>query len=553
MIKENKALICTGFHRSATSALANYLINAGLNFGNNLMPGGVSNPKGHFEDRRVVDIHNKQLQKSQTNWQFHDECDLQSDKNFLAAFIEHKNSQFTYWGVKDPRACLFLDDWETALGKSGCFLFVVRHWSSCIESLLHRHSRALAFDLPKLNEQESDLQFWKKPHLAANMWLSYCSRMLAFVKKHPNKVVTVTQRALFQNAPVLQTLNNKFALNLNEQAPLPFESNLFRDKANKRILKNLSASYIAKLDAVWQELLSLATLKTQDETPIFFEEQLEQYALSDIYGRIKQSSNDLLGNIIKSEDKNIDTSILPKATTSAEGVIKVLDSIQFKNISNTQLNMLIQVIDKNFPTEGKVLLSLAKLLVRAKEYERALDYFQKTVALGVYYPFVDSLMAQCYQALSLFELSEYHYNKAIEANPRQPNFYINYAKLLVLLMQTEKAEQQFQFALAINDKQASIVANFAEFLISIKKIDKAILLLEGFLENEADKRLEGILIQAHLIKDITKGRFLYHQQVKKRLSKESCDSFLVRACHGIDDAMAEQDLIIRCTSHWRKL
>jgi hypothetical protein len=45
-------------------------------------------------------------------------------------------------GVKDPRACLFLDDWLEVLQEDGRYLLIVRHWCSCIESLLHRHSRA---------------------------------------------------------------------------------------------------------------------------------------------------------------------------------------------------------------------------------------------------------------------------------------------------------------------------------------------------------------------------------------------------------------------------
>jgi hypothetical protein len=133
------ALICCGFHRSATSAMANYLENAGLNLGSELMAGGISNPKGHFEDWPAVDLHDAFLQSSGTSWQFHDEVDLVTSIEPIRQYTEQRSKIANHWGVKDPRACLFLNEWQQVLGEKGKFLLVIRHWSSCIESLLHRH------------------------------------------------------------------------------------------------------------------------------------------------------------------------------------------------------------------------------------------------------------------------------------------------------------------------------------------------------------------------------------------------------------------------------
>ena len=60
MKRKTKALICTGFHRSATSATANWLFDAGLDLGRNLMTGSISNAKGHYEDIDAVTIHDQQ-------------------------------------------------------------------------------------------------------------------------------------------------------------------------------------------------------------------------------------------------------------------------------------------------------------------------------------------------------------------------------------------------------------------------------------------------------------------------------------------------------------
>ena len=254
----SKALICTGFHRSATSATANYLNNAGLHMGNELMGNSISNPKGHFEDWAVVRLHDEQLAKNDTNWQYHEEVPLDIEPDFLNKYIKLRNSHHSVWGVKDPRACLFLNEWNEALEGQGNFLFVARHWSSCIESLLHRHSREFAQQLPENLENDKRLEFWRKPDLAAKMWLAYNQRLLAFAKKHPSKSLIVTQRALFNGAPILKTLNSKFKLGLNESAESPIENKMLRDQASTLIPDMLSSHLKARLEHVWHELLARA-------------------------------------------------------------------------------------------------------------------------------------------------------------------------------------------------------------------------------------------------------------------------------------------------------
>jgi len=106
----NKVLLCTGFHRSATSATANYLDNAGLNLGDKLLGGNISNNGGHYEDLHVVDFHDKWLARSNTSWQFCDEVSLRvSDESLslLTQYVASRDHSGESWGVKDPRACLF--------------------------------------------------------------------------------------------------------------------------------------------------------------------------------------------------------------------------------------------------------------------------------------------------------------------------------------------------------------------------------------------------------------------------------------------------------------
>jgi len=168
---QKKVLICSGFHRSATSATAHYLDNAGLAMGVNLMGGSISNVAGHYEDWPVVQLHDRLLTQCGTNWQYHGEVNL--SKNSVTEIVRYIQLRDKYpgnWGFKDPRALLFLDAWQQALGHRGSYLLLIRHWSSAIESLLHRHNRNLAHGL---KQNPIGLQFWHQPDLAARMWLAY--------------------------------------------------------------------------------------------------------------------------------------------------------------------------------------------------------------------------------------------------------------------------------------------------------------------------------------------------------------------------------------------
>lgn len=144
MTSSNKVLICTGFHRSATSATANWLYDAGLHLGDKLVGKNVNNPKGHFEDLNIIEIHNELLKYSNTSWQYHDECDLINDVSSINDYINNRNKINSNWGVWDPRICLFLEHWNECLQENGHYLFIVRHWAHSLESIMNRHSRHLA-------------------------------------------------------------------------------------------------------------------------------------------------------------------------------------------------------------------------------------------------------------------------------------------------------------------------------------------------------------------------------------------------------------------------
>ncbi|WP_022942135.1 tetratricopeptide repeat protein [Psychromonas hadalis] len=555
-----KVLICTGFHRSATSATANYLNNAGLDLGSNLMVGNISNVKGHFEDWDAVLLHDEQLVDSTTSWQFHDECELSPEPNFLSGYIKQRSEQNLPWGVKDPRACLFLNEWKKALGDSGYYLFVVRHWSSCIESLLHRHSRDLAYALPELDRDSIGAQFWIQPELAAKMWLAYNKRLVKFAKENSDLTLVVTQRAVFEGVPIIETINNKFGFDLDENVESPFDASLFRDKASKTVFSQLSRSLQVKLNAVWAELLDLVTFKSDDESPIIVAEFIDNELSELVTTQIEKIVVESLSNVTESVETDKQSTVpytkwqtdLSELAEPAE-VVSYLDKTPAKMINEIEPNNWLAIVDGQFSLNGQVLLSIAKLSMRMKKYELAINYFQKAVSVGVYFPYVDMMIAQCKQALEQCKEAEFFFNKAIKANPNNPVFYTNYAKLLVTLRRTQEAKQQFELGMKKGPNQPFCLVAYCDFLSKESELNKAIFIAEQFIIEKEHPSVQNLLARLRLQQNAESGKQYYRSQVADKLKDKDTIDWLAKSCLLIDSSIAEQDFINRCLGHWKLL
>jgi tetratricopeptide (TPR) repeat protein/SAM-dependent methyltransferase len=551
LIKKPKVLVCTGFHRSATSATANYLYNAGLSLGHNLMPGGISNPNGHFEDLDVVKLHDEQLALSSSSWQFHDECHIDPSNGFLDDYIKLRNSADTAWGVKDPRACIFLDEWQSALGEQGHFLFVARHWSSCIESLLHRHSREFAYGLPTLQLDNIGIKFWQLPELAAEMWLSYNRKLLVFAKQNPANTLIVTQRALFEGAPIISTLNDKFGFSLDATVPSPFDPKLFRDKASEGIFSQLSKSLQRQLNQLWQELLMIAEFKSNHEDPII-EPQPDWLApaVEDVY--------QAMGKSVFAERKPmvaVNTAWLDNVVqvTDTKGIIDLIDKATVSQLAGIDNDEWLTIIDNRYSLDGEVHLSAAKLLFRLQDYSSAITYFQQSITLGIYFPFVDMMIAQCFEHMILFDKAEFFFKKAIKANPNNPNFYTNYAKMLLKIEQMELAEQQYKLGLEKGPKQVACVIAYSDFLDNTNRTDEAIALLSELELDNKSAIITNTLVRYKLKQDVNSGTLLYLDMVKSQLADKNTQQWLIECCGLLHSCSAEKDFISRCLVHWNKL
>lgn len=179
-------LLITSFHRSGSSMVGKILSNSGLFVGENLIQGAYSNPDGHYEDFEIVQAQENILTKGGSSWQFDGSKPLfvdEEDINRLAGLVASRCQNHSLWGFKDPRSCLFLEDWAKILGETGNYLFLYRHYHQCIASLYRRHSRIICIDQigkDNLHKIAHHLNFWADGNLASRMWIAYNRRLLNF-------------------------------------------------------------------------------------------------------------------------------------------------------------------------------------------------------------------------------------------------------------------------------------------------------------------------------------------------------------------------------------
>ena len=549
MIPQN-IIICTGFHRSGTSAMANYLSNSGVHMGGDLVAAHISNIKGHYEDLKAVQLHDEQLRGVDSNWQFHDEVTLCLKSGFLSGYINERSAQNNSWGVKDPRICLFLDEWYRTLGDVASFVFIVRHWSGCIESLLNRHSRELAYGLMDVNDENPHLKIWAQPDIAAKAWLAYNKRLIKFAKAHPDKVILCTQRALFEGAPLIECINTRFGFELDANIDPPFDNSLFNDGASISVKDSLSLALQRQLDSVWEELLNIANFSSANELPVysFSAEQDERYYLEykDKVTNLSVPASAFSRAQLKQE---VDISLL--STLDENTCIDYLVDLRSQLIDKQSLSKVKLHFNETFYAVGKVQLELARLLQVNKRFIDAIHVYHKCIALGIHFPYVNILLGECYQATEEYELALYYFDKAIAANPKNPAFYVKKAGCLIKLSKPELAENEFLIGIKLLGYLAPLALNYSDFLVQQDKIEHALEVLA-----QSEKTHPAVLSKiAHLklARDYKSGVSTYYELMAQQVKGKNKFSWLNKITSNISCANAERDFVVRCFKHWAKL
>lgn len=110
----SKCFIILGCHRSATSLAAKGLHDVGVHMGEDLLGKSPSNPYGHYENRRFVDLNDTILQKAGGSWDrppAHEKIlkagnDLSSR---ISQAVSMESTGHQLWGFKDPRTTLTIE------------------------------------------------------------------------------------------------------------------------------------------------------------------------------------------------------------------------------------------------------------------------------------------------------------------------------------------------------------------------------------------------------------------------------------------------------------
>jgi hypothetical protein len=146
---QRTALLVLGMHRSGTSLLARIASLLGAALPRHLVPASPTNPTGHWEPARLVDLHEQLLASIDSSWDDWRAPNLRwRDSDPAAALatrilqtFEEEYPPSPMLVLKDPRICRTLPLWLSVLEKASCKVapvIIVRNPLEVAESLRER-------------------------------------------------------------------------------------------------------------------------------------------------------------------------------------------------------------------------------------------------------------------------------------------------------------------------------------------------------------------------------------------------------------------------------
>lgn len=173
MNTNKKLVVVLGMHRSGTSTVMNALTCMGVSLGEELLPPGLDNPKGFFEDKSFNALNIEMLEKIGQHW-FSLSLVTDADVEHLISLgyldkavelLNKKISNSPVFGFKDPRVSKLLKFWKLVFARAECqveYVLCLRHPLSVANSLLKRNKTPitkgywlwLSYNLAVLSELE---------------------------------------------------------------------------------------------------------------------------------------------------------------------------------------------------------------------------------------------------------------------------------------------------------------------------------------------------------------------------------------------------------------
>ncbi len=248
-------IIVAGFHRSGTSSVAQLLHSAGLFVGDDLIGALPYNPYGHYEDREVVRLHDQILADNGLNWQVaQDLVPLirQARWRSMERFVEQRRTGHRLWGFKDPRVCLFLPAWKHLMPDCKV-LITFRPVADSSYSLCRRHATEL---FTASGPAQVHRRFFEIADLAPRMWLFHNRALIAFARRYPEDVLTISFESLLRGLPLTRLVRRAWGAPLHEVPTFSALDPLATlPRGHRQPLADPSLG--VELDAVWNDLTAL--------------------------------------------------------------------------------------------------------------------------------------------------------------------------------------------------------------------------------------------------------------------------------------------------------
>ncbi len=247
-------LLILGMHRSGTSFLASLLQRMGVDIGQNLLEGNEGNPRGHFEDKDVLDFHLRALERNREDVpRFFDTGiyrrtplvfePTEQEQLEAQSLIEARERQ-GFWGWKEPRTCLFVDFWMDLL-PSARGLVIYRHPLEVFVSFVKRR----------------DWEAVSDPSLVFKTYAIYNEALLQRIDHEPDRFAIISDAA-FSNLDRLEEVIRNF-LSMKQRSPgdKGFHAEEYTRLPISRTLHNLFAKLYPDAFAAFEALQEKSRIK----------------------------------------------------------------------------------------------------------------------------------------------------------------------------------------------------------------------------------------------------------------------------------------------------
>jgi len=556
-------VVCSGFHRSATSLTAQLMHVGGLNMGRRLVAPHLSNPDGHFEDIDVVNVNDQLLGMVGSDWRFHDEAPLPTNEisvSLLQPYLAKRDEAHAKsgWGVKDPRISLFLPLWDDLLEERGHFVLLVRHWGGSIQSLFNRHSRVLVEQGTGagLNPKDEHLSFWAQPGLAARMWIAYNRRILEFAQSTRDRTLILPQPLLVDGRfNLIEWMNDNWGTKLKVPPSGVVKPHLLTERLDPVIDEMVTPILRSQMDKIWRELLdvSCARLGGKSDAGLFQPDWSKQSKKDTMLDAAISRVQDLIPHIGPvSNGVNLDHVMRARDNRTVANVLELLEYSPF--LPFPILSDLFIWIEANAPDDAVCWHGFGVRALKEDRMELAERAFLRAAATGRAPASLWFHLGKLYERQHLYTRAEYYYREAIRHDRKDHSFITALAQLLIKQYRTDEA-------LKLLDGQVSrfgspsLATLWVNLMIELGRHDEAAARVSTLLEAFPEYSVEWTRIQAtlELPSNARSATESLNQVLRNGLNIEDLPLMLARVLWYVDSDVAFRDLARRMLKHWRSM